>query len=131
MPLREYAVTLSGPAGSVFVGESNAEGPGMTLHKFSLEDREAKVFASGVSRPSISNDGKKLLYQSGEKWSVVGTDSPPEAGSGHLDLALRMRLDRSAEWRQMFDEAWHYERDFFWPRNGIIMAPHDLQIFGT
>jgi tricorn protease len=25
-----------------------------------------------------------------------------------------MRLDRQAEWRQMFDEAWRYERDFFY-----------------
>ena len=25
-----------------------------------------------------------------------------------------MRLDRAAEWRQMFDEAWRYQRDFFY-----------------
>ncbi len=54
----------------------------MTLHKFTLEDREATEFATGVERVSVSADGKKLLYRPGKTWSVVGTDSPPEQRQG-------------------------------------------------
>ena len=114
MPVGTYVTTVAGPEGSVFIGESDADGPGMKLHKFTLEDRESTEFASGVSRVSVSADGKKILYRSGKTWSVVGTDSPPSNGKGQLDLSLQMQLDRHAEWQQIFDEAWRYERDFFY-----------------
>jgi tricorn protease len=44
----------------------------------------------------------------------VGTDRPPDGPDGSFDVSLRTHLDRQAEWRQMFDEAWRYERDFFY-----------------
>ncbi len=89
----------------------------MTLHRFTLENRESTEFATGVSQISVSADGAKLLYRSGTTWSVVGTDSPPSDGKGQLDFSLMMELDRHAEWQQIFDEAWRYERDFFYDPN--------------
>jgi tricorn protease len=115
MPEANYVTTVAGPAGTVFIGEAGESfRSGMTLHKFSLEDRESSEFASGVSRVSASADGEKLLYRSGPNWSVVGTGSPPKNGDGKLSLNLQMRLDRQAEWQQMFDEAWRYQRDYFY-----------------
>lgn len=119
LPMEEgnYGVTVAGPEGTVFIGERVADSPGMTLHKFSLEEREAEEFATGISQVSVSSDGKKLLLRSGGGWRIVGTDRPPSGGDGAIDVSLRMRLDRLAEWRQMFDEAWRYERDFFYDPN--------------
>ncbi len=117
MPVARYQMTVAGPEGTVFVGESDSEERTLTLHKLVLEDREPQVFAEGVSRVSVSADGKKLLFRSGESWRVIGTDSPPEPGKGTLKASLRMRLDRPAEWRQMFDESWRYQRDFFYDPN--------------
>ncbi len=114
MPVRRYASAVAGPEGTVFIGERVENQPGLTLHKFSVEDREAEVFSRGVSQLSVSADGEKVLLRSGDGWSVVGTGGPPEPGSGGLDVDLRMRLDRTEEWRQIFDEAWHYEKDFFY-----------------
>jgi tricorn protease len=67
-----------------------------------------------VASAIVSADGKKMLYRSGANWHVVGTERPPENGAGQLTMELRMQLDRHAEWAQMFDEAWRYERDFFY-----------------
>ncbi len=117
MPAARYTITAAGPEGTVFVGERHPQERTMTLHKLVLEERESQVFAEGVSRVSVSADGKKLLYQSGETWTVVGTDGPPEPGNGALAVSLPMRLDRPAEWRQMFDESWRYQRDFFYDPN--------------
>ena len=114
LPVRHYSVAVAGPAGTVFIGERAENQPGMTLHKFTLAKAKAEVFVKGASRVSVSGDGKKLVFRSGESWSVVGTDAPPEAGKGVIQVALSMQLDRGAEWRQMFDEAWRYERDFFY-----------------
>ncbi len=114
VPVRRYAGTRAGPAGTVFIGERRPGEPGMVLHRFSLEEREATEFATGVQDVEVSADGKKLLLRSGGGWRVVGTDRPPEGNAGAVDVSLRMRLDRSAEWRQMFDEAWRYQRDYFY-----------------
>ncbi len=114
MPVRSYGMALAGPKGTVFIGERVDNQPGMTLHRFSLEEREAEVFATAVSQASVSSDGSKVLFQADGRWSVVGTEHPPEPGSGAVPVELRMRLDPAEEWRQIFDEAWRYERDFFY-----------------
>ena len=113
MPRADYVMTEAGPEGTVFIGE-RGEGPGMTVHRYRLSERKADVFVKRASRVAVSADGKKMLFQSGKRWHVVGTASPPKPGDGTVRVALRMKLDREAEWRQMFDEAWHYERDFFY-----------------
>ncbi len=117
MPVARYVMTVAGPAGTMFVGERRPDERALTLHQLELEDREPTVFLDGVSRVSVSADGKKLLFKSGERWRVVEAASPPEADEGVLELSLRMRLERTAEWRQMFDEAWRYQRDFFYDPN--------------
>jgi tricorn protease len=114
MPVREYRTTLAGPAGSVFIGEAVENGFGLALHKFTVSEREAAPFVQGVTAASVSADGSTLLYRAGPAWHVVETARPPEPGSGRLEMALRMELDRSAEWVQMFDEAWRYEEEFFY-----------------
>ncbi|MHB1313030.1 MAG: S41 family peptidase [Gemmatimonadaceae bacterium] len=114
LPVRRYADVIAGPKGIVFISERVENAPGVTLHKFTLADAKADVFVRGVTRVSVSADGKKILYRAGDTWTVVGTDAPPAAGKGAVKVALRTPLDRREEWRQMFDETWHYERDFFY-----------------
>ena len=117
MPAARYRGTLAGPKGSVFILEAvpGSDGPpGLTVHKFTLEDREAEEFLTGVRSASVSQDGKKILFRQGSNWSVAGTGGKPKPGDGSLDVSLQMKLDRGAEWQQMFDEAWRYQRDFFY-----------------
>ena len=113
LPSDRYRSTLAGPKGSVFLAVSLEQGRGVNLKKFALEDEEAVDFVSGISSPSVSADGSKLLYRQGESWSVVGTDDPPSGGD-EISVSLRFKLDRRAEWRQMFNEAWRYQRDYFY-----------------
>ncbi len=117
IPVRRYSDVFAGPSGTVFIAERVENSPGLTLHKFTVTDAKLDVFVRGVQRISLSGDGKKMLYQSGDVWSVVGTDAPPTPGKGAVRVALRMQLDRMAEWQQMFDETWHYEKDFFYDPN--------------
>ena len=51
--------------------------------------------------------------------------SPHKVGDGALNLSsLEMRIDPRAEWKQMFNEAWRQERDFFFEAsmNGVDWA---------
>jgi tricorn protease len=117
MPVRNYASMQSGPKGTVFIAEEVPNNPGMVLHKFSLEDRKPAEFARGIQRMSVSADGEKILLQSGGSWRVVATAKAPSPGEGGLNITLRMQLDRMAEWQQIFNETWRYERDYFYDPN--------------
>ena len=115
LPARNYRTTLSGPSGSVFIGEQMPNSPTMTLHKFTIEDREAQAFVEGVRSAAVSADGNSLLVNKGNAWQVLETGNANNAVN--LTVNLSMRLDREAEWQQMFDEAWRYERDYFYDPN--------------
>jgi tricorn protease len=117
MPIKRYELTFSGPKGSVFIGERQENGNGLVLHKFTLEKRESKEFVRDVQQISLSADGKKMLYRQNGKWRVVDTAEPPGDNGETLNVTLRMHLDRTVEWRQMFEEAWRYERDYFYDPN--------------
>ncbi len=117
MPVRSYATLLAGPRGSAFIGESVRGQPGLVLHKFTLDGREAQEFATGVGQVAVSGDGSKLLLQSRGQWRVVDTARPPAANSGRLSVDLQVRIDPRVEWRQIFEESWRYQRDFFYDPN--------------
>lgn len=114
LPTANYNTTASGPAGSVFISERKPGSPGLTLHKFSLDKRKADEFLTGVRQFSVSSDGKKMLVQVGPGWQVANTGGPSSKGGKSFSVNLRMKLDRMAEWKQMFEEAWRYERDYFY-----------------
>ena len=114
LPTANYVSTASGPAGSFFLAERKPGQFALTLHKFSLEDREAKVFMEGVRQFSISPDGKKIIMQAGPGWTVAGTAGPSGKGGKAVQVNLKMNLNRIEEWAQIFKEAWRYEQDYFY-----------------
>ena len=50
-------------------------------------------------------------------WKVINTGGPNGNDGKNLKTDLRMQLDRGEEWKQMFEEAWRYERDYFYDPN--------------
>ena len=113
MPTARYGQLIAGPAGSFFVLEFE-DGGNSQLHKFDMKEREAKEFIEGARQVTASADGQKLLLRQGPGWRVVGAAAPAKPGDGRLALDLQAKVDRTAEWQQMFDEAWRYQRDFFY-----------------
>ncbi|NOR76519.1 MAG: protease, partial [Draconibacterium sp.] len=114
MSKASYQGIITGTKGSVFIAESKSGSPGSTLHKFTLEKREAKEFIGGVSQVAISNDGKKMLAKVGSAWKVMDTSLPSGKDGKSLKVNLKMKLDRTQEWNQIFEDAWRYERDYFY-----------------
>ncbi|MBB4079256.1 tricorn protease [Lewinella aquimaris] len=109
-----YAGIAAGPAGTLFLAERDPTGRATTLQKFTLEKREAKEFATGVTNFAVSADGKKILFRTGETWTLAGTDAADGKSGEGIKPQLSMKLDRLAEWKQIFEEAWRYERDYFY-----------------
>jgi tricorn protease len=114
LPRGNYRMLASGPAGTLFTGESKEGVPGYAIKKFTLEKREAKDFVSGASQVSVSADGNKMLARIGSDWKIMNTSSASGTDGKTVKIDLKMLLNRSEEWKQIFDEAWRYERDYFY-----------------
>ncbi|WP_418638448.1 S41 family peptidase [Winogradskyella sp.] len=117
IPSRNYGYIIAGPKGSMFISEYIPNDRGATLHKFNLEKQESKEFASGIRSVSVTTNGEHMLAQINGDWQVISTSGSEAKGGKRLKVNLQMKLDRSAEWEQMFEEAWRYERDYFYDPN--------------
>ncbi|MBX2871289.1 MAG: PDZ domain-containing protein [Saprospiraceae bacterium] len=117
IPVNNYRFTVMGPKGSVFIGERVENTPGITLKKFDLKSKKLSTFVGGVRNLAISADGKKMIVRARGSLKIVDTAKPPGKGGTTIRPRLRMKLDRLAEWEQIFNEAWRYERDFFYDPN--------------
>jgi len=119
LPARPYGNLSAGVEGVIFYTERIDNQPGLTLHRYKLEDRESKKLLDGIQGYGLSADGKKMLYaQRGDNFFIVDAEGEPQPGDGALDLSgVRMKVDPAAEWRQIFREAWRYQRDYFYVEN--------------
>jgi tricorn protease len=108
---------LSGP----LPGENPA------IHAYDLKERKDKVLLDGADRFALSTDGSKLLYRA-EGEGPVGIidakppDTPHKVGDGALKLdGMRVEVDPPQEWKQIFNEVWRQERDYFFEAsmNGV------------
>jgi tricorn protease len=131
---RQYSELRAGPEGTVFYLEAARNQPGNELARYRLCERKAATFASGVATYEVSADGRKLLYRTANAPAggppapgtpppvpslfLVDTDrTPPQAGQGKLNVALRMYLDPRQEFKQIFNEGWRNERDYLYVPN--------------
>jgi tricorn protease len=120
IPARNYTGLVAGKTGTLFLLESElVHGSGFNgevVHRFDLAARKMEKLVEGISRYwALSNDGEKMLFRQGERWAITGTAQAPKPDEGTLKLdALEVWVDPRAEWRQMFEEAYRIERDFFY-----------------
>lgn len=132
LPIRSgnYAGLLAGPPGTIFLLESGAlasitSTPRTVLNKFDLDSKMMTPFVQNVQSAEITNDRKKLLLFQNGIWSIVSAMAPPPPGSGALDTSeMECLVEPSAEWRQMFREAWRIQRDYLYdPHTHGISIP--------
>lgn len=111
IPVGNYDGMLAGPKGNVLILS------GSTLSKYTVADKKLEEMVKGGSQFAVSANGEKLLFKSGPGWRVVATAKPPNPTEGAVAMTLRMELNRLEEWKQIFNEAWRYQRDYFYDRN--------------
>jgi tricorn protease len=95
-----------------------------SLNRYDLTARKNEALVPSVTvAPNIlsyvvSADAKKLLYRSGANWSIVPTNRAIQPTEGRIAMdAIDVRIDPQAEWKQIFDEAWRINRDYFYAKN--------------
>lgn len=84
------------------------------LKSFDLGEREEKTILEKTDDYALGAHGDHIVYRSGETVGILDADGTGKPGDGAVNLArLDMQLDRRAEWKQIFDEAWRMMRDNF------------------
>jgi len=96
-------------------GEFRDDSGPAALARFDLKERKEKILLEGVGSFSLSRDRKKLLYTTRDGSFVTPLADSIDKSKGKLALdAVEVRIDPRAEWRQIFDEAWRINRDYFY-----------------
>jgi tricorn protease len=105
-------------------------GEPFAIHVYDMKERKDAVVVAGAQGYSLSADGKKLLYAAPDRSYGIVDAAPPSAGPHHpgdeaLNVSgMKAEIDPRAEWRQMFNEVYRQERDYFFEAsmNGVDWA---------
>ncbi|MBC8106511.1 MAG: PDZ domain-containing protein [Anaerolineae bacterium] len=105
-----------------------------TLEMFEFATGKVEPVVTGISDFLVSADHKTLVYRAGnrlrtmkagEKSDDAAAKEPPGRKSGWIDLKrVRIAVEPTREWRQMYGEAWRLQREQFWVED---MADVDWQ----
>jgi tricorn protease len=128
IPGKNYVNLLAGKSGILFLSEgpmviTDEDQPNLpqTIDKFDLSKRKVEKFLDDVNDYAVSFDGEKVLYRKGESWATASADEPPspagppKPGIGPLKLDdWQVYLEPRLMWRQIYNETWRIERDFFY-----------------
>ena len=89
------------------------------LFFYDLEKREEKKIIDDTDFYQVSADGTKLLVgkDPGPALAIVDVAEGQKMDKKMPTGNLGMMLDPMAEWRQIFNDVWRFERDFFYDPN--------------
>ncbi|MFH0990870.1 MAG: PDZ domain-containing protein [bacterium] len=112
-------------------GYRNLQSVGQKLYylRQGLHDERAKLFLFELDKKKetelgdingyeISADGKKMLVSQTGSYGIIDLPSSRIEIKDRLDLSdMKVKLDKHAEWEQIFSESWRQMRDFFYDPN--------------
>ena len=88
-----------------------------SVHVLDMGSKTDATIISGVQGYACNPTVTKMLYQSGATFGIIDVAPGQSVGAGKLTLALETIIDPRQEWKQEFQEAWRYERDYFYDPN--------------
>ncbi len=109
-----YLETKSAEGGAPveFQGQAGA------LHHYDMKARKDDVVIPAAQMFMLTADKKKIGYMLQGSFWIVPATGKPEPGKGKLDLeSIEVRIDPRAEWKQIYDEVWRINRDYFYDPN--------------
>ncbi len=91
---------------------------GSSIGAFDLIKMEDKALVDNARGFRISADGKKMMYTTGRDFFIVAAGQKPAPASGKLNIDdFKFEVDPAAEWKQVFNEVWAMQKEFFYVEN--------------
>lgn len=91
--------------------EVGFHGP-MTLYSYSFENKKENTLVENITDYKISSDGESIIYLKDNSVTIM----PASGGNGSpVNLSgLKFWYDPIKEWKQIFNETWRLERDYYY-----------------
>ena len=84
------------------------------IKMFDLAESKESVLLKDAWFCEPSAHGDKIVYRAAGTIGILDIKPDQKAGDGQIDLSgLKLTVDCREEWKQMFNEAWRIQRDFF------------------
>jgi tricorn protease len=100
----------------LFVRQSapgSEQGIGIKLFDLADDKKEEKSVAAGATNFAITPDGKKIVISRGVGVAIQDASAGASAEMAAMS-GMTATIDPRAEWKQIFNDAWRIERDFFY-----------------
>ncbi len=78
------------------------------------EKKDEKTVLNDCGSYTPSADGKKLLVSSGGKYAIIDAAADQKMENPIDTSGMTMQINPREEWKQIFNEAWRVQRDFFY-----------------
>jgi tricorn protease len=118
VPPGNYGHLLAASDRLFYIAATQASGqapPVATLHTYDVAKQEDTVLLAGIQDYDIDQKGDKAIYSAGPLYGIIEIRPGQHVGDGQLDLSgMEIKIDPRAEWKQIFNEAWRIERDFYY-----------------
>ncbi len=100
----------------VYYNQYKPESEG-TVRMYDLKKKAETELGESIGF-TISSNGKKMLVNKNKSYYVIDLPSSKIALEKPMDLSsMKVMVDYSQEWKQIFDESWRQMRDFFYVEN--------------
>ncbi|HEX9981712.1 MAG TPA: PDZ domain-containing protein [Thermoanaerobaculia bacterium] len=112
-----YSQLQVGKSGQVHYLKSSGGGPS-SLVRYDLTKRKEETLLEKADGYELSRDGKRVLLAMGDSLAIADYGDKLDPSKRRLALdRIELRIDPVAEWKQIFDEAWRINRDYFYDPN--------------
>jgi tricorn protease len=81
---------------------------------FDLTEREEKTVLDDASDFEVTHDGKKMLVRQGNRYAILEIKAAQKFEKPIVTADMEAPVDPRAEWRQMFSDAFRFQRDYFY-----------------
>jgi tricorn protease len=96
---------------------AGSSGAKAALVYFDFDEREEKTILEDVAGVDVSADGKKALVARKDQFAIIDVKKDEKFEKPLRTGEMELTVDPAAEWKQMFADAYRFERDFFYDPN--------------
>lgn len=93
----------------------------LTLHMYDLAEEKDTIVVADISGYDISDDNSTVVVRKNDQFIRMDAGGPAPAEEDTDALVsldhVTLQIDPRDEWKQMYNEAWRLERDFFYDPN--------------
>lgn len=84
---------------------------------YDLDKREEKTIAEDIDNYMLSVDGKKIMFAKSGGYFITDVAADQKLDKKMPTSQMELTVVPRAEWHQIFNDVWRFERDFFYDPN--------------